>query len=75
MKETKMRKADKRKRGEERAQAYLAETKETGLAAQRLDNQLRAERARLKAIDKKKPKNVKVINSIHRDEHAYEEVN
>lgn len=48
-----MRKAEKRRRGEERAQYWKEQTRETGLAAQKLDNKIRAARAERKAQEKK----------------------
>ena len=50
-----MRKADKRRRGEERAAYYIKEEKERGLAAQKLDHKLRAKKqARILEENKKK---------------------
>jgi len=70
-----MRKAEKRRLGAERAKVYLAETRELGLRAQRLDNKLRAERAEERKRLANKKKAPKVINRIAEqyDEHRYEE--
>jgi hypothetical protein len=59
-----MRKADKRKRGIERAAYYLEEERQLGLRAQKLDHQIRAERAAEKAKNANKKKAPKVINRI-----------
>lgn len=59
-----MRKADKRKRGIERNAVYAEEQRQHGLAAQKLDHQIRAERAAEKARNANKKKAPKVINRI-----------
>lgn len=59
-----MRKADKRQRGIERNKVYAEEQRQHGLAAQKLDHQLRAERAAEKAKNANKKKAPKVINRI-----------
>lgn len=59
-----MRKAEKRRIGTERAAVYLEEVRQQGLAAQHLDNQIRAERAAEKARNANKKKAPKVINRI-----------
>lgn len=71
-----MRKADKRKRGVERNKVYLEESRQLGLAAQKLDHQIRAERAAEKAKNANRKKAPKVINSMAArfDEDKYQEV-